>query len=104
MINHFFSDLTGIGGVEAVVLFDNKNQVIDSWAEPKYNPAIFTEFGETFLHILGLIEYLKYEISDIAVPFDRGLVFAYTHPRFYLVVLGSLKSDISHIRLTANVA
>ena len=104
MVLPFFKDLTEIAGVEAVVLFDNQNNIIDSWTIPKYNPTVFSEIGETFLHVFGLIEYLSYDMEEIVIPFDRGLVYTRTQPEFYLLVIARLSVDVPLVRLAVNVA
>ena len=104
MVQQFFRDLTEITGIEAVIIYDNQNNVMDSWSIPKYNPAIFSEVGHTYLHAFGLLEYLQYNFDELAIPFDRGLVFAKTHPRFYVVVLAKATVELSLIRLAVNVA
>lgn len=104
MVLPFFKDLTEIAGVEAVVLFDNQNNIIDSWTIPKYNPTVFSEIGETFLHVFGLIEYLSYDMGEIVIPFDRGLVYTRTQPEFYLIVIARLSVDVPLMRLAVNVA
>lgn len=103
MIEQFFKDITDIEGVEAVILFNNKNNIIGSWATARYNPTVYAEMGESFLHIFGMVEYMKYDLNEIVVPFDKGLVYARTHPKFYIVVLARLAVEISHVRLAMNV-
>jgi len=104
MIREAFSDLIAINGIEAVVIYDNRNQIIDSWNTPKYNPAVFVETGETFQHIFGLLEHLRYDMDELVLPFDRGLVFVRSHARFYVTVIARLSVEIAHIRLAMNVA
>lgn len=104
MIQQFFKNIVDIQGVEAVVLYDNQNSVIDSWAIPKYNPAIFTEVGETYLHAFGMTEYLKYEVNELTIPFERGLVYARSHPRFYLVIIAKTAVEVPLLRMAANVS
>ncbi|HQU71008.1 MAG TPA: hypothetical protein PKV71_05280 [Calditrichia bacterium] len=103
MIEKFFKDLTEITGVEAVILYDNANSVLDSWAIPKYNPGIFTDVGETFLHAFGVLEHLNYDFGEIMIPFDRGLVYARSHSHFYLVIIARLSTPVPMLRLAVNV-
>jgi hypothetical protein len=103
MVEQFFKDVTDIEGVEAVILFSNQNSIISSWATARYNPTIYAEMGESYLHIFGMLEYMKYDLNEIVVPFDKGLVYARTHSKFYVVVLARLSADVSLIRLAMNV-
>ncbi|MCK6620742.1 MAG: hypothetical protein HUU32_07310 [Calditrichaceae bacterium] len=103
MIAEFFKDVTEISGVDAIVLFNNQNGVIESWSGSKYNPGVFTEMGESLLHIFGLLEYLKYDMNELVVPFDKGLLYARTHPKFYMVVLAKLSVEVPLVRLAMNV-
>lgn len=103
MIAEFFKDVTEISGVDAIVLFNNQNGVIESWSSSKYNPGVFTEMGESLLHIFGLLEYLKYDMNELVVPFDKGLLYARTHPKFYMVVLAKLSVEVPLVRLAMNV-
>lgn len=103
MIVEFFKDVTEISGVDAIVLFNNQNKVIESWSGSKYNPGVFTEMGESLLHIFGLLEYLKYDMNELVVPFDKGLLYARTHPKFYMVVLAKLSVEVPLVRLAMNV-
>ncbi|MGH1363035.1 MAG: hypothetical protein ACRBF0_05720 [Calditrichia bacterium] len=104
MITDAFSELIAINGIEAVVVYDNRNQIIDSWNTPKYNPSVFVETGETFQHIFGLLEYLRYDMDELVLPFDRGLVFVRSHSRLYVTVIARLSVEIAHIRMAMNVA
>jgi hypothetical protein len=103
MVEQFFKDVNDIEGVEAVILFSNQNSIVDSRATSKYNPTIFSEIGESFLHIFGMLEYMKYDLNEIVVPFDKGLVYARTHPKFYIVVLARVSVEVPLIRLAMNV-
>ncbi len=103
MVQQYFSDLTGIAGIEAVVIFDNQNNIVDSWALPKYNLTVFSELGETFMHVFGLIEHLDYDMEEIVMPFDRGLVYAKSQEKFSIVVIARLSVEVSLIRLALNV-
>lgn len=103
MIEAHFKDLIEIPGVEALVLFDNHNHIIDSWTTSKYNPSIFNGLGETFLHVFGLLEYLNSEIDELAIPFERGMVVGRSFPKFYLIVISRLTVEIPLIRLAVNV-
>ncbi|RMI02427.1 MAG: hypothetical protein D6681_10440 [Calditrichaeota bacterium] len=103
MIAEFFKDLTEIPGIEAVILFDNQNNVIDSWAVSKYNPTMFPDIGQTFLHTFGVMEHLNYDLNEIAMPHDRGILYARCHPKFYLVVISRLSVELSLIRLAVDV-
>jgi hypothetical protein len=103
MVKQFFKALTEIEGVEAVILFNNQNNIIGSWATSRYNPTIFNEMGESFLHIFGMLEYMKYDLNEVVVPFDKGLVYARTHPKFYIVALAKLLVEVPHVRLAMNV-
>ncbi|GEM_PF-3552810 len=103
MIESFFKDLTEINGVEAIIVFDNHKRILDSWRVTQFNPTIFSEMGETFLHIFGMMEFLQSDIHEISVPYDKGIIYARTLPRFYLVIIAKLSVEIPLIRLTANV-
>ena len=103
MVEQFFKEVTEVSGVEAVVLFDNGQNLIGSWSTTRYNPSIFTEMGESFLHIFGMLEYLQYDLNEVVVPFDKGLLYARTHPKFYLVVLSRPGIEVPLIRLAVNV-
>ena len=103
MIEQYFKNLIEIAGIEAVVIFDNQNNILDSWTLPKYNLTVFTELGETFLHVFGLIEHLRYEPTEIVVPFDRGLVFGKTEEKFYVIVIARVSVEVPLIRLAVNV-
>jgi len=37
------------------------------------------------------------------VPFDKGLLYARTHPKFYMVVLAKLSVEVPLVRLAMNV-
>jgi len=43
MVQQYFKDVIDIDAVEAVVLFDNQNNIIGSSATTKYNPTVFSE-------------------------------------------------------------
>lgn len=103
MVQQYFKDVIEVDGVDAVVLFDNQNNIIGSSATTKYNPTVFSEMGESFLHIFGMLEYLKYGLNEIVVPFDKGLLYTRTHPRFYVIVLAKLSVEVPLIRLAMNV-
>ena len=103
MMRKFFADVSALEGVEAVVLFDNQNRVMDSWMTPRYNAGIFGEVGETFQHIFGLMEHLEAGVEELVVPFDRGQVYARGHARFVLVVIARLQVEVSLIRLATEV-
>lgn len=103
MVEQFFKEVTEIPEVEAVVVFDNKQNMIGSWSTTRYNPSIFSEIGESFLHIFGTLEHLRYDLNEVVVPFDKGLLYARTHPKFYLVVLSKQTVEVPLIRLAVNV-
>lgn len=103
MIVEFFKDVTEIPGVDTIVLYNNQNGVIESWSSSKYNTGVFNEMGEALLHIFGLLEYLKYDMNELAIPFDKGLLYARNHPKFYIVVLARLSVEIPLVRLAMNV-
>ena len=103
MIKTYFTDVKDLKDVEAIIVFDNQHKVLDSWTIPKYNPTIFNEVGESFLHIFGLMEHLKYEMQEVVLPFDRGIIFAVSQPEFYMVVVAGLEVEASLIRLAVDV-
>ena len=103
MILEFFEDLVDIPGIETVLIFDNRNRLIDSWSNSRYNPKIFNDLGETFWHIWGLIEYLNYNMDEIAVPFEKGILFAKTREKLYVTVISKASVEIPLIRLAVHV-
>lgn len=103
MIEQHFKDVTELKGIEAVVLFDNQNRILDSWASPKHNAAVLAEVGETFLHSFGLIEYLNYDMYELVLPHDKGIIYARTHQKFFIVVMARLSVDAALIRLALDV-
>lgn len=103
MIQEFFKDVTEIAGVDAIVLFNNQNGVIASWNGSKYTAGVYSEVGEALLHIFGLLEYLKYDMNELVVPFDKGLLYARTHPKFYVMVLARLSVEVPLVRLAMNI-
>ncbi len=103
MIRTNFKDLLEIPGIESVMLVDHHNNLIDTWAAPSSNPAIFKEVAETYLHIFTLMEHLHYQVDEICMPFDRGIVFARSHPRYNLIIIGKSSLQIPLLRIFCDV-
>ncbi len=105
MIQQHFKDLIEIKGIDAVALYDNHNRIMDSWVQPpKQNIAVISEIGETYLHIFGLLEYLKSDMSELVLPHDKGIIYARTRPKYFIIVMAKLSIDAALIRLALNVA
>ncbi|RMF60312.1 MAG: hypothetical protein D6748_04380 [Calditrichaeota bacterium] len=103
MIQTYFRDLTELKGVEAVILYDNHYRILDSWRIAQFNANVFTEMGEAFLHIFGLTEFLQANMNEICIPYDKGIIYARNHSRFFIVVIAKLSIEIPLLRLTMNV-
>ena len=105
MIQLYFKDLIDINGIESVGIFDNHNHIMDSWVPPsKQNIAVLSEIGETYLHVFGLLEYLKSDMFELVLPYDKGIIYARTRPRYFIIVMAKLSIDAALIRLALNVA
>ena len=104
MIEKYFQNLYEIDGIEAFVLIDDHNQIIDTWANSKYDASFFREIGKSYLQIFGIEEKLNFDADEIVVLFDRGLIFVRNHRKFFLIILANPYVDISYIRLAVNVS
>lgn len=103
MLKSLFAEVLEVPGVEAAVLYDNENQVLDSYLTDKLKQPIFGDIGETFLHILGLFEYLEYDFEEIVMPFGKGTVFVRSGDRYYLAIVARPTVDIAYLRLAVEV-
>lgn len=104
MISKFFQHLSRIGGIEAIALVDRTNQVIDSWTDSKYDPSIFGEISASYWQIFAIASQSNYDLDEIVVSFDRGLIFARNHAKFFILIISKPNADISYIRLAVNVS
>lgn len=104
MIEKYFQNLNKIDGIEAFVLMDDNNRIIGRWVNSKYDTSIFTEIGKSYLQIFGIEESLNFDIDEIVILFERGLIFVRNHLKFFLIIIANHHADISYIRLTVNVS
>jgi hypothetical protein len=103
VIEKFFKNLSEIVGIEAIALLDNNNHIIDTWIESKYDTSIFTEIGLSYLQIFSIQENRNFDINEIVLLFDKGLLFVRNHQKFVMIVIANPNIDISLIRLAINV-
>lgn len=102
MIEKFFRELTRLEGIEAIIVYNNQNRIIDSWQASADRLGILTDVGETFLHVFGLLEYLhRPDLGEFCVAHADGVMIARSHPRFYLVIMGgpTLQPALVHLAL-----
>lgn len=104
MIEKYFQNLCEIDGVEAFALLDNNSHIIGTWTNSQYDSPIFSEIGESYLQIFGIEETLDFNVDEIILRFDRGLVFVRKHTRFLLLIIANTSVDTSYVRLAANVS
>jgi hypothetical protein len=104
VIEKYFRNLNRIDGIEAFVLMDDSNRIIGRWINSKYDTSIFTEIGKSYLQIFGIEESLNFDIDEIVILFERGLIFVRNHLKFFLIIIANPHTDISYIRLAVNVS
>jgi len=104
MISRFFQHLYKINGIEAFALVDNTNRVIDSWTDSKYDSSIFGEISVSYSQIFAIANQSNFDVDEIVVSFDRGLIFARNHHKFFILIISKPNADISYIRLAVNVS
>ena len=104
MIEKYFRNLCEIEGIEAFALLDNHSRIISTWTNSQYDSPIFSEIGESYLQIFGIEENLNFDVDEIIIQFDRGLLFVRNHPKFLLLIIANSAVDTSYVRLAANVS
>jgi len=104
MIEKYFRNLCEIDGIEAFALLDNDSRIISTWTNSQYDSPIFTEIGESYLQIFGIEENLNFDVDEIIIQFDRGLLFVRNHPKFLLLIIANSEVNTSYVRLAANVS
>lgn len=104
MISEFFQHLYKINGIEAFAFVDNTNHIIDSWTDSKYDSSVFGEIQESYLQIFTIANQSAFDVDEIVVSFDRGLIFARNHPKFFVIIISKPNADLSYIRLAVNVS
>jgi hypothetical protein len=104
MIEKHFRNLREIDGIEAFALLDNDSRIISTWTNSQYDSPIFSEIGESYLQIFGIEENLNFDVDEIIIQFDRGLLFVRNHPKFLLLIIANSAVDTSYVRLAANVS
>lgn len=103
MINEYFQELLDVPGVEIVALFDNQNRVMDSLWLSRFNPKIFHEIGRNFLQIFGMREKMNINVEEITIPFEHGVIYARSRPKYLVFVYGKSEANIPHLRMALNV-
>ncbi|RMG61339.1 MAG: hypothetical protein D6715_13845 [Calditrichaeota bacterium] len=103
MIEQHFPQLVGRKGVSAVMLCDTRGGVRGYWVKPKMNNEVLGEICEQFVHVFSLANQLGYEIEELVVPFEKGLIYARPAEKFILGVVARLNLDVSLLRLIVNV-
>ena len=104
MIDKYFQWLYEIEAVDAFALVDNMNHIVDGWTNSKYDSTIFTEIADSYLQIFGINGKSGFDIGEIVLSFERGLIFVRNYSRFLLLVIASPHADVSYLRLAVNVS
>ncbi len=103
MIEQYFPYLVGRKGVSAVVLCDKRGQVRSSWVIPKLNRDVLGEICEQMVQAFSLAQELQFDVEELVVPFEKGLLYARITDWFLLAVVARLNLDVSLLRLMVNV-
>ncbi len=103
MIADLFKDLTLLDGIDAIVVFDKDNRILDSWAVSHFNTRVFNDLAMNYLQIFGIKTHTDYHFDEAVIAFEKGQVYGRQLPEFGLIVIAKFRVEISLIRLIVNV-
>ena len=103
MINELFPDLLKLDGIEAIIIYNTDNVIVDSWARPHYNIKIFKELGLNFQQIFRVSKKTKQPFQEVVLNLEKGKIYSRFNSEILLIIVSKFKVEPSLIRLIVNV-
>jgi hypothetical protein len=103
MIKRYFRYIVNLTEVEIVAIFGNLGNPIESWNKSYLNTSTLNEVGKNYLQIFGLKSHLNSDEEEIAVEFEKGIIYVRNFRAYFLFIYGKPQASVPHLRLAANV-
>ena len=103
MIANLFKNLLKMNGIEAIVIYDQDNNILDNWFRSGFKQVVFNEMGLHFRQIFALQKDMDLPFPEIFVSYDKGQVFARYFKGLVLLIITKPKTDVALLRLIVDV-
>lgn len=103
ILSTVFADLIKIHGIEAAILYDRSNQILDQWLNTEFNKKLYEDIGLQFRQIFSLEHNISHQFPEVVLAYEKGQIYAKLHEEQMLIVITKKLVEVSLLRLVINV-
>ena len=103
MIFELFETLPKIEGMEAVIIYNKSNKIIDSWTLPSFSTQILEELGFNYHQVFEMLDLFPNPHDEIVLDFEKQQIYARFNEGFLILTVSKKLAAIPLIRLAITV-